>query len=165
MLLAISGALAVGLAPTLIGAKNPALLAGVESAIVLICCVLEVVRRKSVREECDECGSDVEAEFISTTQSQRHKPLCRVCTDLETDRAMNYPWLTKFDAVKNGLRECCQCHRRMRVAFLKPSVVEVSDAGAVLRCDLVCKFPQSKRCEKIATQATPRSPRSPKRDQ
>lgn len=116
VLLAVFGAVASGLVTVLTAKKDPYLFLGVESGVILVLMVLELVRRKSIRERCAKCGSDIETHFLATTLPPRQShansemirrleesengPTCRVCTDLESDRASRYPTFTKFDKRK-----------------------------------------------------------------
>jgi len=63
MLLAIFGALAAGLGRPSSWLRDVPLFLEVELGIILVCCILEIVRQKSVRERCVICGSDVETHF------------------------------------------------------------------------------------------------------
>lgn len=168
MLLAIFGALAAGLAAHLLGLRDVPLFLEVELGIILVCCILEIVRQKSVRERCVICGSDVETHFLAASlppsewerrfnTRRREGPVCRVCTDLKPDRARRYPCLTKFDDLANPMRKCFECGRVMRTSFLEQYVVSTSSeerdpiTGFVRarECDWICRFPQSKICEKL----------------
>jgi len=152
--------IAAAVLPVLIKAKDWIGLLWIESAVVVVSMILVLVRQKSVRERCVICGSDVQATFMATTippsewQSRynirrREGPVCRVCTDLPSDRALKYPWFTKFDELNNEERKCYQCHRIMRASFLNP-VPERPDEGVPIRCSFICKYPNSMQCEKLA---------------
>jgi hypothetical protein len=196
----------VGVAVTLIGAVVVhyihdvfRLVGGVILGVLLLWAAL-YVRRKRIRDRCTICGSEVETHFLAASLSaiewerrynirRREGPVCRVCTDLPSDRASEYPRGTKFGDVANEWRECCQCHRTMRRSFLEPCDVPINDDEErspdgwvrARECGWICRFPQSKTCEKIVRKRTqldphevaccpssiptgPRSPQSPTRD-
>jgi hypothetical protein len=94
-------------------------------------------------------------EWEARNSPRREGSVCRVCTDLPSDRASKYPWFTKFDDLNNEERECHQCHRIMRASFLDHAVLAFLDDGRPSKYGLVCKFPQSRLCEKIAKRLPP----------
>lgn len=160
VLLSILAGLAAALLPMVLQTHDWLRLLLIESCVVLAAMLLVLVRQKNIRERCVICGSDVETHFLATSlpasqwkgrfnQYREEGPICRICTDLESDRAERYPWLTKFDETKNRLSECAQCHRKMRTSFLHWFVTSQDPRGSVQR-ELRCKHPWSKRCQEIA---------------
>ena len=169
VLLAIIAGVAAAILPALIKANDWVDFLWIESSIVLVSMVLVLARRKTTRDCCAICGSDVETHFLSTANPEpraargaitlqdmrsfggaiQEGPVCRSCTHLDGDRLKHYPWGTKFDDSKNPKRECCRCHRMMRAAFLEGSAT-VNDYGERLKYSWWCRFPHSKQCEKLA---------------
>ena len=186
MLLAIVAGMAAAFLPVVFKAGDLGDLLLIESSIVLVSMILVLVRRKTVRERCARCGSDVEAHFLATTLPPRIQgpispisrfgrlpgPTCRICTDLESDRAARYPVLTKFDDNLNPQVTCPLCGRHLRKAQTYNSLVPGTERtrGFMCRsplnvsCARLAKRSNPQKAESLSTSAGPQSPQSPKRD-